>query len=64
MVLHNYTRRRSHNNITFAEFDRNFNFISNDILPDVIACSGSHVNYSVCRMNFVRNEIVVSLMKQ
>jgi type IV secretory pathway ATPase VirB11/archaellum biosynthesis ATPase len=36
MTLHNYIRRRSLDDITFAEFDRNPNFISDDILPDVV----------------------------
>jgi hypothetical protein len=35
-------RRRSIYDVAFAEFDRNPNFISNDILPDVVACSRSH----------------------
>jgi len=36
MTLHNYIRRRSHDNVAFAEFDCNPNFIPNDILPDVM----------------------------
>jgi len=64
MTLHNYIKRRSHNNIAFAEFDCNPNFIPDDILPDVVARSGSHENYSLCRMDFVRDEIADSLMKQ
>jgi hypothetical protein len=36
MTLHNYIKRRSHDDVTFAEFDRNPNFISDDILPDVV----------------------------
>jgi hypothetical protein len=27
MPLHNYIRRRSHDGVTFVEFDRNFNFV-------------------------------------
>jgi hypothetical protein len=64
MTLHNYIKRRSHNNIAFAEFDCNPNFIPDDILPNVVARSGSHENYSLCRMDFVRDEIADSLMKQ
>ena len=64
MTLHNYIRRRSHNNVAFVEFDRNSNFIFDDILLDVVARSGSHENYSPCRMDFVRDEIVDSLMEQ
>jgi hypothetical protein len=42
MTLHNYIKRRSHDDVAFAEFDPNPNFISDDILPDVVARSGSH----------------------
>ena len=48
----------------FAEFDRNFNFVSNDILPNFVARSKKHENCSPCPMNFVRDRIVNSLMKQ
>jgi len=64
MALHNYIRRRSYNNIAFAEFDCNPIFIPDDILHDVVARSGSHGNYSLCQMDFVRDEIADSLMKQ
>jgi hypothetical protein len=30
-------RRRSFDNVSFAEFDHNLNFIIDDILPDVVA---------------------------
>jgi len=63
MTLYNYIRIRSHDDITFAEFDRNHNFISDDILPNIIARSKSHENCSPCRMNFIRNGITNSLMK-
>jgi hypothetical protein len=36
MTLHNYIKRRTHDDVAFAEFDRNPNFISDDILPDVV----------------------------
>jgi hypothetical protein len=64
MTLHNYIRRRSHDDITFAEFDRNPNFILDDILPDVVARSGRHGNYNPCRIDFVRDGIADSLMEQ
>jgi hypothetical protein len=38
MALYNYIRRRSHDDVAFAEFDRNLNFIPNYFLADV-ACS-------------------------
>jgi hypothetical protein len=32
MALHNYIRRRSHDNVAFAKFDCNPNFVPDDIL--------------------------------
>jgi hypothetical protein len=46
MTLHNYIRRRSHDDVTFAELDRNPNFILDDILSDIVARSGSHKKHS------------------
>jgi hypothetical protein len=37
MTLYNYIRRKFHDDVTFAEFDRNPNFIPDDILPDIVA---------------------------
>jgi len=64
MKLHNYIRRRSHDVIAFAEFDRNPNFFPDDILFDVVARSGSYGNCSHCQMYFVLDEIANSLMEQ
>jgi hypothetical protein len=50
--------------VAFAKFDRNSNFIPNDILHDIVARSGSHGNCSPYRMDFVCDEITNSLMKQ
>jgi len=44
--------------------DRNSNFVSDDILPDFIALSKNHENYSPYRMNFISDEIVDKLMEQ
>ena len=52
-----------HDDVAFAEFDRNFNFISNDILPDFFARSKNHGNYSPYQINFIRDEIVDKLME-
>jgi hypothetical protein len=49
-------RKRSRNDIAFTEFDRNSNFIHDDILPDFVARSKNHENCS--------DEIVDSLMEQ
>jgi len=53
---------RSHDDVAFAQFERNLNFVPDDILPDVVARSGSHGNCSPCRMNFVCDGIEYSLM--
>jgi hypothetical protein len=53
-----------HDDVAFAEFNRNFNFVSDDILLDFIARSKHHGNYSPYRMNFIRDEIVDKLMEQ
>ena len=45
------------------EFNCNFNFISDDILPDFIVRSKNHENYSPYQMNFIHNEIVDKLME-
>jgi hypothetical protein len=64
MALCNYIRRRSHDDVVFAEFDRNPNFVSDNILHDVVARSGSHVNCSPWQMDFIHDGIANSLMKQ
>jgi hypothetical protein len=33
---------RSYDDVAFIEFDRNLNFVLDDILPDVVARSGNH----------------------
>jgi hypothetical protein len=57
-------RRRSLDDITFAEFDHNPNFVLDDILPDVVVRLRNQENCSLCQMNFIRDEIVDSLMEQ
>ncbi|KAG5225493.1 protein ALP [Salix suchowensis] len=54
MALHNYIRRRSQVDITFIEYDRNPNFVLEDILPDVARS----------RMDLVRDGIASSLMRE
>jgi hypothetical protein len=56
-------RRRSLDDVAFAEFDRNPNFVPDDILSDVVARLRNQENCSSCWMNFVRDEIVDSLME-
>jgi hypothetical protein len=56
-------RRRSLDDVAFTEFDRNPNFVLDDILPDVVARLRNQENCSFCRIDFVCDEIVDSLME-
>ena len=55
---------RSYDDVEFAEFDRNLNFVPDDILLDVVVRLEKHEKYSPCWINFVHDGIVDSLMKQ
>jgi hypothetical protein len=46
-----------------VEFDRNYNFVSDDILPDFVACLKNHGNYNPYQMNFIHDEIVDKVME-
>jgi hypothetical protein len=50
--------------IAFAEFDRNPNFVPDYILLDIVVRLRNQGNCSPCRMNFVCDGIVDSLMEQ
>lgn len=52
-----------HDDIIFVEFDRNSNFVHDDILPDFVVHSKNQENYSSCRVNFIRDGIVDNFMK-
>jgi hypothetical protein len=52
-------RRISLDDVAFVEFDRNPNFV-----PDVVARLRNQGNCSPCRVDFVRDEIIDSLMEQ
>jgi hypothetical protein len=57
-------RRRSLDDVAFAEFDRNPNFVPNDILPGVVTHLRNQGNCSPCRIDFIRDIIVDGLMEQ
>jgi len=57
-------RRRSLDDVVLAEFDRNLNFVLDDILPDVVTRLRNHEKYSSYWINFVCDEIAHSLMEQ
>jgi hypothetical protein len=42
MTLHNYIRRKSHDDAAFAEFVHNSNFVPGNFLIDVVAHSEIH----------------------
>jgi hypothetical protein len=46
-----------------VEFNRNFNFVSDDILLDFVARSKNLENYSPYQMNFIRDEIIDKLIE-
>ena len=64
MTLHNYIRRRSQDDQVFSEYDRNFNFISDDFLSNIIPRSAIQGSQWPLRIDFVRDEIANSLMGQ
>ena len=53
---------RSFDDVAFAKFDRNPNLVPDYILPDVVVRLRNQKNYSPCRMYFIRDGIVDSLM--
>jgi hypothetical protein len=55
---------RSFDDVAFAKFDRNSNLVPDYILPDIVARLRNQKNYSICRMYFIRDGIVDSLMEQ
>ena len=63
IALDNYIRRRSYDDVMFAEFDRNFNFVPDYIFLDVVVCLENHENCNLYWIDFVSDEIAHSLMK-
>jgi len=62
MTLHNYIRRKSQEDVAFTKYDRNPNFIPDDILTDVVPHSQSQDNRRPSRMNYIGDGITDSLM--
>ena len=54
MALHDYIRRRSQDDKVFSEYDRNFNFIPDDFLPDIVSRSTIQESQRPSRMDFFR----------
>ena len=52
-----------YDDIAFAEFNSNLNFVPDGILPDFITRSKNYENCSPYQMNFIRDGIIDRLMK-
>ena len=50
--------------MTFAEYDSNSNFISEDILPDIVPRSNNQGSQTRSRIDLVRDAIASSLMRE
>jgi hypothetical protein len=50
--------------VAFAEFDRNHNFVPDYVLPDVVTRLRNQGNCSPCPMYSIRDGIVDSLIEQ
>ena len=55
---------RSFDDVAFVKFDKNPNFVLDDILLDVVVCLRNQGNSSPRRMDFIHDKIVDSLMEQ
>jgi hypothetical protein len=64
MTLHNYIRRKSHDDAAFAEFVHNSNFVPGNFLIDVVAHSEIHGYQRPCWMDVVHDGIANNLMGQ
>jgi len=64
ITLHDYIRRKSQEDIAFREFDRHPNFVLDDFLTGVFPRSQTHGNHGPSHMDFVRDKIAASLMRQ
>jgi hypothetical protein len=62
MALYNYIRKKSQDDEVFFEYNRNFNFITDDFLPDIVPRSAIEGSQRPSRMDFVRNRIANSLL--
>ena len=61
MTLYNYIRRKLQGNEVFSEYDRNYNFIPDDFLPDIVHRSAIQESLRPSCMGFVRDRIANTL---
>jgi len=64
MALHNYIRRKSIQDVAFNEFDSHPDFVLDDILTDVVPLSQTRRHQRASRMDYVRDGIAASLIRQ
>jgi len=64
MVIHNYIRRTSLQDVTFMEFDRYLDYVPDDFLTDMTPHSHVQRNYRPLRMDYVHDGIATSLITQ
>jgi hypothetical protein len=64
MTLYKYIRRKLQDDVKFAEFDHNSNFVLEDFLVAIVAHLEIHGYQRPSRMNSVCDRIVNSLMRQ
>ena len=64
MTLHNYTRRKSIQDVAFNEFDRHPDFIPDDILIDMVPQPQTRRHQRASRIDYVCDGSVASLMGQ
>jgi len=55
MTLHDHTKRRLQDDVVFAEYDRNPNFILDDFLLDIVARTDCQESQRPSHMDFVCN---------
>jgi hypothetical protein len=55
LTLHDYTKRRLQDDVVFAEYDRNPNFILDDFLLDIVARTDCQGSQRPSHMDFVCN---------
>ena len=64
MALHNYIQRKSGQDVAFNKFDSHPDFVPLNTFPDVVPQSQTNGHQRASRMDYMRDDIVNSLMGQ
>jgi hypothetical protein len=64
MALHNYIQRKSIQDVAFNEFNRHPDFVPDDILTDMVPRLQTRGHQRASRMDYVRDGITTSLIRQ